>query len=534
MKNPRKTRHMPTEDAAMTHQTTIPWARRLSALAVMIALLTVVMTATVQADGPDWKQSPTGLTVSAGDQAGEIDLNWDAHPQTTKTLSDYRVTWTPDGEGFKANDQVQWYAYPTTNQVSVTGLDAGAAYKVRVRARYDDNRKSGWSDAATGQSGITPNNPATGQPTIAGTAEVGETLTAATSAIDDDNGLTNAVFTYQWVRSGNGSDNDITDATASTYAVTNADIDKAIKIRVSFTDDDGYPESVTSDATAAVTEETAEKATEEDDDSGAAPREHQALPWAGHTVHNAKAWEEHHIQNAGDSVWLSLSGEENHYYWWYYYDDDDNALVPNPKMQFYRSNGQPLVMNGYTIEDTLGSGTRRFNLPRLRLIPDADDTYYMRVSSTSNGTGKFWVYFGDSSITSSRGDRNSSNCHSGRTHANCKLHAAGTHIEGLIKWTDVDTYKVTYRKGDVIRACADFVGDAEIGDSGEQYAIYDNHNWLFTTEAGQHCTDSFTVDRTGTYIINVMHMAPPPEPVSKTGQYRRKPGNDYTVWYERQ
>ena len=92
-----------------------------------------------------------------------------------------------------------------------------------------------------------------------------------------------------------------------------------------------------------------------------------------------------------------------------------DALVPNPKMQFYRSDGQPLVMNGYTIEDTLGSGPRRFNLPRLRLMPDADDTYYMRVSSTSNGTGKFWVYFGDSSITSSRGDRNSSNCGSGRT-----------------------------------------------------------------------------------------------------------------------
>ena len=56
MKNPRKTRHMPTEERAMTHQTTIPWARRLGALAVMIALLTVVMTVTVQADDPDWKQ----------------------------------------------------------------------------------------------------------------------------------------------------------------------------------------------------------------------------------------------------------------------------------------------------------------------------------------------------------------------------------------------------------------------------------------------------------------------------------------------
>ena len=141
---------------------------------------------------------------------------------------------------------------------------------------------------------------------------------------------------------------------------TTADVDTTIKVGVSFTDDDGYPESVTSDATAVVTEETAE----EDDKSGPDPRDHQALPWAGHTVHNAKAWEEHHIQNAGDSVWLSLSGEENHYYWWYYYDDDDNSRVPNPKMQFYRSNGQPLVINGDTIEDELRLGNTTVQSPQ--------------------------------------------------------------------------------------------------------------------------------------------------------------------------
>ena len=192
----------------------------------------------------------------AGDHPGEMDITWDAHPQTTKTLS--KITGSPghpDGEPFKTNDQTDWYAYPTTNEVSVTGLDAGAAYKVRVRARYDDNRKSRWSDAVTGQaaaSAAPTNSAATGQPTITGTVEVGQTLTADTSAISDGNGLTSVAFSHQWVRSANGSDNDITDATASTYAVTNADIDKAIKVRVSFTDDDGYSETLTSNATASV------------------------------------------------------------------------------------------------------------------------------------------------------------------------------------------------------------------------------------------------------------------------------------------
>ena len=237
----------------MAHLTTNDWTIRLGVLAVMIALLTVFMTVTVQADDPDWKLPVTGLTAVAGDDPGEMLITWDAHPQTTKTLQDYRVTWAPDGEPFKTNDQTDWYAYPTTNEVSVTGLDADQTYKVRVRARYNDNKKSRWSDAVTGQaaaSAAPTNSAATGQPTITGTAEVGQTLTADTSAISDGNGLTSGAFSHQWVRSANGSDNDITDATASTYAVTNADIDKAIKVRVSFTDDDGYSETLTSNATA--------------------------------------------------------------------------------------------------------------------------------------------------------------------------------------------------------------------------------------------------------------------------------------------
>ena len=234
-----------------SHPYRIPVVLALMAIAAILAF-TTVMTVSAQSNDRDWKQSPTGLNVTAGDAAGELNIAWDAHPQTTKTLSDYRVTWTPDGENFRPNSETEWYAYPTTNQVSVTGLDAGETYKVRVRARYDDNKKSRWSDVVSGQAGVSQNSPAAGQPTIAGTIEVGETLTAATSAISDSNGLTNAVFSHQWIRSTNGSDNEITDATGSTYVITNADIDKAIKVHISFTDDDGYSETLTSNATTSV------------------------------------------------------------------------------------------------------------------------------------------------------------------------------------------------------------------------------------------------------------------------------------------
>ena len=233
------------------HPYKIPVVLALMAIAAILAF-TTIMTVSAQSDDRDWKQSPTGLNVTAGDAGGKLNITWDAHPQTSKTLSDYRVTWTPDGESFKTNDHTEWYAYPTTNQVSVTGLDAGETYKVRVRARYDDNKKSRWSDVVSGQAGVTTNTPATGQPTIAGTVETGETLTAATSSISDDNGLANAAFAYQWIHTATDSEAYIPAATASSYLLSSDDLGHSIKVRVTFTDDDGYTERLTSSATALV------------------------------------------------------------------------------------------------------------------------------------------------------------------------------------------------------------------------------------------------------------------------------------------
>ena len=90
-----------------------------------------------------------------------------------------------------------------------------------------------------------PNNPATGAPTITGTAEIGQTLTADTSGIGDANGLTTPGYTYQWVRV-DGTDADISGATSSAYTLVAADVGKTIKVRVSFTDDDGNSETLTS------------------------------------------------------------------------------------------------------------------------------------------------------------------------------------------------------------------------------------------------------------------------------------------------
>ena len=94
----------------------------------------------------------------------------------------------------------------------------------------------------------TPNSPATGAPTISGTAQVGQTLTASTSGISDADGLTNVSYRYRWLADGTK----IERARSSTYTLQSSDVGKVIKVRVTFTDDAGNKERLKSAGTAAV------------------------------------------------------------------------------------------------------------------------------------------------------------------------------------------------------------------------------------------------------------------------------------------
>ena len=93
------------------------------------------------------------------------------------------------------------------------------------------------------------NTPAAGAPTIRGTAQVGQTLTADITGIADADGLSGVAYNYQWVSSDGTTDTDITDierATGSTFTLVAVDKGKAIKVRVTFTDDGGNEETLTS------------------------------------------------------------------------------------------------------------------------------------------------------------------------------------------------------------------------------------------------------------------------------------------------
>ena len=143
----------------------------------------------------------------------------------------------------------------TASTYTLVAADAGKAIKVQVSFTDDaghDEELNSAATAAVAAAPPPPNTPATGLPTITGTAQVGDTLTAVTTGIEDADGLDNVIFSYQWIRNDGGTDTDISEATGSSYTLGDSDVDKTVKVRVSFTDDANNRETVTSAATAAV------------------------------------------------------------------------------------------------------------------------------------------------------------------------------------------------------------------------------------------------------------------------------------------
>ena len=124
-------------------------------MAVAIAAAGLSVTggaASAQSVHEPWKAAVTGLTVTAGVAAGEIDVAWDAHPEGA---DDYRVAWAPDGESFRSASDSDWNAFPSTNQVTLGGLEPGDTYNVKVRAR-SGSRRSEWSSVATADAADAP------------------------------------------------------------------------------------------------------------------------------------------------------------------------------------------------------------------------------------------------------------------------------------------------------------------------------------------------------------------------------------------
>ena len=148
------------------------------------------------------------------------------------------VTVTPTCEGStEVTVNVESAAFQNYNFVDTRGIQAGSGVNLTLSLINKDPTLINKD----------PNSRARGAPTISGTAQVGQTLTASTSGISDADCLTNVTYSYQWL----SDDAEIDGATSSTYTLQPSDDGKIVKVRVSFTDDAGNEESLTSDGTLA-------------------------------------------------------------------------------------------------------------------------------------------------------------------------------------------------------------------------------------------------------------------------------------------
>ena len=203
-------------------------------------------TVTGPAEAPPTNTSAAGAPTISGTPQVEQTLTADTSSITDEdglTNVSYSYQWIAGGSDI---------AGATGSTYTLTSSEQGQTVQVRVTFTDDADNEETLTSEATGAvaaAAAQANNPPTGLPTIGGTPQVGETLTADTSPIDDEDGLTNVSYSYQWIAGGS----DIAGATGSTYTLTASEQGKTVQVRVTFTDDADNEETLTSAATVEVT-----------------------------------------------------------------------------------------------------------------------------------------------------------------------------------------------------------------------------------------------------------------------------------------
>ena len=210
---------------------------------------TAEVAAAVPTDPPGAPRNLRG----AANADGTVTLSWEAPDDDTVTGYQILRRRPTEGENtllVHVNDTGRTATKYTDHDVTP---DVRHTYRVKAINAVGLGKQSKFvSVTPTQPAEPSQNSPATGRPTIGGTAQVGEELTADTSDIADADRLTNVTYSYQWIGSDGSADTDITGATGSSYTLVDADEGKTIKVQVSFADDADNEETLTSAATAEV------------------------------------------------------------------------------------------------------------------------------------------------------------------------------------------------------------------------------------------------------------------------------------------
>ena len=224
---------------------------------------------------------------------------------------------------------------------------------------------------------------------------------------------------------------------------------------------------------------------------------------AGITAHDIAKRRHREIVSPGDSVWYELPGlTQNRLYYLFYYDtvgrrhpQHAQMNAAEPWLTIYDSDGDPVVQDQVVVTEA------RY----LQFMPDADGTYYLRVSSRVDDVGVFWMYYASRRLPEHRGDRVGAalhaDCAAGRD-TRCGMTEPGSNAQGNLKVGDGDWYKAALRKGRDARICINFSDPPLFG----VYSVSSPNGkwpWLFFAAAGDHCTEYFTPNYTGFYEVRV-------------------------------
>jgi len=186
--------------------------------------------------------APVGVPVIIGtpteDQLLTIDTSDISDPDGPAVLS-FSFQWLRGGVNI-----------PAATNSSYILVDNDVNTNISVRVSYTDDGGMAENITSTATALVTNVNDApTGLPVIMGTPTEDQTLTADASGISDPDGPASPGFSFQWLR--NGVDIAL-NGTANTYTLVDDDVNTNISVRVSYTDDGGTPESLTSAATALI------------------------------------------------------------------------------------------------------------------------------------------------------------------------------------------------------------------------------------------------------------------------------------------
>ena len=123
---------------------------------------TVVLEPPAQRDARD-----IGAITLTADPPGTIQAAWE---EPTETPANYRIAWAKVGENFRTWTDPSGNAYPTEPAYTITDLDEGEEYKVKVRASYSGTAGD-WSGEATITVAESPaNEPPDNEPAVPLTA----------------------------------------------------------------------------------------------------------------------------------------------------------------------------------------------------------------------------------------------------------------------------------------------------------------------------------------------------------------------------